>query len=292
VSQSSYLFINGIRAHYLRWGVGQARQVVMLHGLASNARIWELTAPDLAAAGYDVAAPDGRGHGLTDKPNGDYGFLEYRHDLSALLVALDFERPILVGHSWGAMVALDYSATFSVGPRAPRGIILVDGGFTQLDQNGQTWEQMRERLSPPRLKGIPLQEFLNRFSESTRGWRPSKRIQDIVLANFEISPEETIAPRLQYENHMKIVRAMWEFQTYAHFSRLRCPVLMLPAHPPEPMNEMENEFLHIKQVGIEHILEISSLVRAHWMADSIHDIPLQRPTELARVIIDFAEELQ
>lgn len=45
---SSYLLLNGLRFHYLNWG-GLGRPVVLLHGLASNARIWDLVAPRLAS---------------------------------------------------------------------------------------------------------------------------------------------------------------------------------------------------------------------------------------------------
>src|SRR3990172_1189951 len=98
---SSYFLLNGLRVHYLHWNLGDAgRPVVLLHGLASNARIWELVAPELVLAGLVPLAPDLRGHGLTDKPDGDYGFETYRRDLLAFLDAAQVERPVLVGHSW------------------------------------------------------------------------------------------------------------------------------------------------------------------------------------------------
>ncbi len=48
---SSYLLLGDLRAHYLGWNLaGKGRPAVLLHGLASNARIWELAAPFLAEA--------------------------------------------------------------------------------------------------------------------------------------------------------------------------------------------------------------------------------------------------
>src|SRR5512133_1636959 len=126
---SSYLFLNDLRVHYLHWNLEDGGQpAVLLHGLASNARIWERTVPFLTQNGLVPLAPDGRGHGLTDKPDGDYGFDTFQGDLAAFINATHMERPLLIGHSWGAALALYYAARVAVGPRAPLGLVLVDGG--------------------------------------------------------------------------------------------------------------------------------------------------------------------
>jgi pimeloyl-ACP methyl ester carboxylesterase len=172
---SSYLFTNNLRVHYLKWGsLTIERPVLLLHGLASNARIWELAAPRLAQAGLRPLAWDGRGHGLSDAPDGDYGFDTYLRDLSAFIETCGLERPLLVGHSWGGLLALDYAARRPVGPRAPAGIVLVDGGMNQFDDSGLSWEEVRERLTPPRLAGTPLAEFMQLLQQYSRRRLPLK----------------------------------------------------------------------------------------------------------------------
>lgn len=292
---SSYLFVNGLRVHYLHWNLdGDGRPVVLLHGLASNARIWELVAPHLQERGMPVLAPDLRGHGLTDKPDGDYGFDTYHRDLAAFLSAMELEKPLLVGHSWGASLALDYAARTSFGPHAPAGIVLVDGGMIQLDQQpGATWESTRQRLTPPRLAGMPVELFVERLQSSNSHWQPDNQamqniVMQIILANFEIQEDETLSPRLSFEHHMQIVRAMWEFKTYNKFSRLRCPALLVPSRPAEPYSEREASFLAAKERGAAFLQTKHPQISVHWMDDSIHDIPLQRPAELGALIADFA----
>jgi pimeloyl-ACP methyl ester carboxylesterase len=308
--QSSYLFANELRVHYLHWNLGEDGQaVVLLHGLASNARIWELVAPHLVRAGMVPLAPDQRGHGLTDKPDGDYGFETYFHDLAAWIETWHLEKPLLVGHSWGAMVALDYAARFPFGPRAPAGLVLVDGGMLQLDDvPGASWEETRARLTPPKLAGLPLEVFLTWMNNPQRSWRPDEKALSIILANFEILEEtpaeafsendptktssgeeiEVIHPHLSFEHHMQIVRAMWEFKTYERLARLHCPVLMIPAWPPEPHSEPERQFLALKEKGIARAQREIPNLQVYWMGDSIHDIPLQHPAELARLISEFS----
>ena len=174
---------------------------------------------------------------MSDKPDGDNSFDIFARDLAAFLNLLDLERPLLVGHSWGAMLALDYAARFPAGPRSPAGLVLVDGALNQLDDfPGATWESVSERLAPPRLAGMPLDAFLDRLHSPNPRWQPDEQAEQIILANFEIAEDDTISPRLTFERHMQIVRAMWEFPTYARFAQVRCPVLALPAQPAPPLS--------------------------------------------------------
>jgi pimeloyl-ACP methyl ester carboxylesterase len=290
-SNSSYLLLNDLRLHYLSWnGDHSGKPVLLLHGLASNAHIWDLVAPYLIKYGFRLVAPDLRGHGLTDKPDGEYSFDVYTRDLAALISTLDLEFPVLVGHSWGAMVALDYACHFAIGPRAPAGIILVDGGVSQLDAKpGATWETIQERLAPPQLAGTPLDEFLEMLRQANSHWQLTDEMVQIILANFEISEDETIYPHLSFERHMQIVRAMWEFQTYAHYEKLRVPALLVPARPAEPTDEGERNYLVLKEQGIARIMQLNPHVRLYWLRDSIHDIPLQHPAELAELVAEFVD---
>jgi pimeloyl-ACP methyl ester carboxylesterase len=287
--QSSYFFINGIRTHYLHWNLEDGGQpALLLHGLASNARIWEEVAPHLAEAGLVPIAPDARGHGLTDKPDGSYGVEIYLRDLAAIVEAAQLEKPLLVGHSWGGILALEYAARFPIGPRAPAGLVLVDGGFTQLDQApGASWEETRQRLTPPRLAGTSLESFLSMLSGRSQKWQPNDQAIQSILANFEISTDELIYPRLSLERHMLILKSIWEYQTYERFKLVRCPVLAIPASPPGPLDEGEQIFLELKRQGLAKAQASIGDLQVRWMEDTIHDIPLQRPTELAGLISDF-----
>ena len=289
--RASYLFLNDQRVHYLSWNHGYGRQTVLaLHGLASNARIWELVAAYLVERELEVIAPDLRGHGLTDKPESDYRIDTFTGDLAELVRALDIQRPVIAGHSWGAMLALDYASRYATGPYSPSGIVLVDGGVIQLDETpGATWESVRERLTPPRLAGMPLEKFIQRVKGSNLQWQPDGHAIEIILANFEIDENESIQPHLSFEHHMQIVRAMWDFKTYAAYQRVRCPVLLIPAHPGGVSTLEQKEFLSFKEQGVRKISEANPGVQVEWMNESIHDIPLQRPAELAELVARFCE---
>jgi pimeloyl-ACP methyl ester carboxylesterase len=289
---SSYLYLNGLRFHYFRENPSGSRQPLVLHhGLASNARIWEMVVPRLAEAGYPVYALDARGHGLSDKPEEGYDIETITEDLAAFIQTCQLEQPVLVGHSWGGSIALNYAARFSIGPRAPAGIVLVDGGISQLDDAGVNWEEMEQRLTPPRLAGTPLGEFQPRLEAWLAEWGGSEQAVSITMGNFEISEDERIYPRLAFERHMRIVRSIWDFKTYEYFSRLRCPTLMIPARPREPLSAPDVAYLQAKERGIVGARKAIKNLQVAGMPDTIHDIPLQRPGELAELIADFTAHL-
>ena len=91
------------RVHYVDRGVGQA--VVLMHGFGSSLEVWNELVPELAR-GHRVIAVDLKGFGWTDRPEGDYSPSAQAEMVWALLDHLEVRRAALVGHSWGASVAL------------------------------------------------------------------------------------------------------------------------------------------------------------------------------------------
>jgi pimeloyl-ACP methyl ester carboxylesterase len=286
----SYSLVNGLRVHYLAWEPEEYSQpAILLHGLASNARIWEKVAPYLAEGGMRVLAPDLRGHGHTDKPENGYDFANLTQDLAALVDGWGAHNPLLVGHSWGASLALAYAARFPLGPLAPRGLVMVDGGLARLaDGAGETWEDMRERLKPPRLAGMRVEDFLDRVRKGQTGWLPDEQDLSIILANFSVSAEETITPQLSLDNHLAILQAMWEMETWEKIGQIRCPLLAVLAQPSEAD---ESGWYQRKQRGAETALKIKPELEIIWMENTIHDIPLQRPAELSGLLLNFFNEI-
>jgi pimeloyl-ACP methyl ester carboxylesterase len=287
----SFVVVAGeLRLHGLRWDdLGRGHPTLLLHGLASNARIWERTAPALAAGGLAPVAIDLRGHGLSDKPEAGYDLATVAADLRAVLRGLDLKSPILIGHSWGAGLALHLAASDLEGGYTPAALVLIDGGISQLDDLPEaTWERVSELLAPPPLAGMTRQNLLKRISDPSRRWQPDPQSLDITLANFEVLPDDTVRPRLRFDHHMQLLRALYDFRTYEAFERVRCPTLVISARPPEPRHIEEEAHIQLKNKGIERARRSIADLLAAWMQDTVHDIPLQRPDELASMILSFA----
>lgn len=102
---SRFVQANGLRMHILEEGSGPL--VVLLHGFPEFSGTWRHQLRALAAAGYRAVAPDQRGYGQTDCPDGvdAYTILHLVGDVIGLLDALDERVAVVVGHDWGAPVA-------------------------------------------------------------------------------------------------------------------------------------------------------------------------------------------
>lgn len=281
----SFVNLNGIRLHLVDWS-GTGQPILLVHGLASNAKIWNFVAPELAKS-FRVAAIDQRSHGVSSEPqDGKYGFEAVCSDLHEACTSLGFERPVIVGHSWGGGVALEYAARY---PEAVAGVVTIDGGFVGMARH-MSWEETKTRLAPPRLAGTPLAEF-RQHAKKFMGALYSDEVLEIILGNFETRADGTIASHLAFENHMKIVRAMWEQDPDKLYPHVKCPALFLPCIPPEPRDEASLQFLNRKREVAVVARQLMPQVKIEWLEDSIHDVPIQRPGLLAEKIRSFVTAL-
>ncbi len=260
--------------------------ILLVHGLASAAAIWNLTAPLLAGRGHRVVALDQRGHGESDKPDHGYATEEIVADDHALAEALGLARPVVVGHSWGGSVVLQYAATY---PEDVHAIVLVDGGFTQMSgRAGWTKEQMLKNLAPPQFAGTPAETFLTFGRRGALGevWSPA--IEDALLHIIELRADGTVAPRLALANHLQILEAMWDQPTLALYGRVTCPILLV-CPTQEGGDERARQFQAAKRESIEQLQQRKPGIRVEYLADTIHDVPLQRPAMLAELIAQMAK---
>lgn len=129
-----FIDIGKTRLRYLEAGTGSA--VVLIHGNAGSVDDFDFRSLGLLCRDHRVIAIDRPGHGKSDRPNGADATLQYQtrllHDT---LLQLGITRPVLVGHSWGGALALDYAVEY---PKELAAIILLapaaysDGGSDQL----------------------------------------------------------------------------------------------------------------------------------------------------------------
>jgi pimeloyl-ACP methyl ester carboxylesterase len=277
----------GLRLRVLRWisesDGSQADGAVgppflLVHGLASNARLWDGVARRLAEAGRAAVAVDLRGHGRSDKPDDGYDFATISGDLRSLVQTIGLDRPIVAGQSWGAGVVLDLAVRY---PDMIRGIVLVDGGLTDMQDSFPSWEVCWERLAPPQLAGIPLATVEGYFRTAHADW-PEEGIEG-SLGNFDIRPDRTISPWLSREHHKAILRAMWEQRTAEQWRALRVPALIVP------VDGGESDWTSGKRYGAEQAVSLmedsGTPIAVRWFSGD-HDIHAQHPAELTEAILD------
>ncbi|MFE8936094.1 alpha/beta fold hydrolase [Streptomyces sp. NPDC007872] len=96
--------VDGVRLAHRVAGPEDAPPVVLVHGRGENSTTWARVAADLAAD-HRVYALDLRGHGLSDRRPGGYGFDAFRDELGGFLKALGLTGATVVAHSMGAAAA-------------------------------------------------------------------------------------------------------------------------------------------------------------------------------------------
>jgi pimeloyl-ACP methyl ester carboxylesterase len=115
--------IGELALHYVKWGK-QGAPIVCAHGLTANAYCFQALADNLAAD-HQVFAYDLRGRGDSDKPQQGYSVPLHAVDLAGLIDKLGLERPVLIGHSLGALIALYFAAHY---PDKLSKLVLIDAG--------------------------------------------------------------------------------------------------------------------------------------------------------------------
>jgi len=96
--------------------------VVFVHGAACNRRFWHQQVPRFSSA-HRVVAVDLRGHGESDAPSERYTVRLFAEDLASTCTRLGIESPVVIGHSLGGLVALDFASAY---PDQVAAAVLID----------------------------------------------------------------------------------------------------------------------------------------------------------------------
>ncbi len=246
---------------------------LLVHGLASNARLWDGVGTRLAAMGHASVAVDQRGHGRSDPADGRFDFATLVDDLAGV-VAATLARPVVAaGQSWGGNVVLEMAVRRH---RMVQALALIDGGFLTLSEAFPDWEEAQRLLAPPDLTSLTAAALEAEMRARLDGW-PEEGIRG-QLANFEILPNGKVRPHLDRPNHMKILRHLWEHRPDEIAAAVRCPVLVLAIGDgaPDKTNRVAAFAGRLPDGEVR------------W-ATGHHDIHAQMPDLVAEYLIDLAE---
>jgi pimeloyl-ACP methyl ester carboxylesterase len=259
---------------------GEGVPVLMVHGLASNARLWEGVAERLAASGHPLAAVDQRGHGRSAKPDHGYDFATLTADLRAVVAGLGWagRRPLVAGQSWGANVVLELGARH---PDVAGGLVFVDGGTIELAARFADWPTCEAALAPPSFAGASAADFERMLRNQHPDW-PESGITG-TLGNVEVLADGTIRPWLSRQNHMTILRQLWEHRPADRYEQVRSPVLILMAEDPSNLRWMAGKREEVSRASKG--LERSS---TRWIRGD-HDLHAQHPDLVARLLHEASQ---
>lgn len=145
--------IGALNLHYLT--VGHGTDMVMIHGFLGNLAVWHLNIAPALRREFRITTYDLRGHGYSDVTPDGYTTSTLARDLKALLDTLGIERPILVGHSFGADICLHFALLH---PERVDRVIAVEAGLAALvhERKDHAWEGWRYWVSKLEEVGLTV----------------------------------------------------------------------------------------------------------------------------------------
>jgi pimeloyl-ACP methyl ester carboxylesterase len=122
------IIADGLNFHYQQAGNGS--DVVLIHGITGDLSIWFLSqAMGVLSQSFRVTAYDLRGHGYSAVTPSGYTSADQAGDVLALMDALEIDRAILVGHSFGGVIAMHAAV---LAPRRIDALVVSDPSFPAL----------------------------------------------------------------------------------------------------------------------------------------------------------------
>ena len=266
----------GFDLHYVEWRPeGEARPdppVLLLHGLSSNARYWDRLARELR--GRHLVAIDQRGHGLTGRPpkapdpSTGYAMEQLIDDAVFVIQELGLQSPVVVGHSWGATVALELVGTR---PGFASGLVFIDGPV-QSAANMFSWEDAQRFMQPPLPR---FANFADAVAQSQRdfdgAWADD--LEPFVRARVMADGNELVLT-LTAPVRLQLLRGLYESQPDVLWPRIDVPAIVLLAR------DGPAQISTWKERGATHLKTLAPSVEVSWF-DTPHDIPLFAPVGVA-----------
>lgn len=245
--------------------VGSGPPLVLLHGLGDDHRAWRRTLPDLIL-NRRVILYDLRGHGGTSlgSPAGTLGQLG--EDLAGLLDALEIERALIVGFSLGGTIAMRIALDH---PELVSGLVLV-ATSSRVNRVTADWYAQRVAMVDAADPGLPA--TLDRDTEDVYRQSP-----DELAGGLAIRRQSTSDPR-GYGNACRALATLNAQPLDPELARITAPTLIVASDLDQLCPPRAAEIIAAGIPGS----------RVEVIKGAGHPVPVERPGELARVILEFA----
>ena len=250
---------------------GEGPDALLLHGIGNYGRYWDLVA-DAVDGRMRLVAPDARGHGDSGRPADGYAPEDFVADAMAVMEAERMRRPVVIGHSMGGF----HAAAFTVAhPERVRALVLIDVG-PRVEEAGSS---RARRLSLGRPDRFPDEASALAYLHET-----SPGYGDAVYANrmaWVFRPDGTGG--LMWRSSKDALRTILDdskhsaSRVWGRLGEISCPVLVV-------RGTRSPSFADATARAMLATLPDARLVEL----DAGHNVPLDRPAELADAAVRFA----
>ena len=275
-------------------GAEDADPILFLHGFPESHRTWRHQLQSLAVD-FRVVAPDQRGFGGSDKPEGveEYETSKPVADLIALADALGIESFTLVGHDWGGAAA--WLAALKHPDRVKR-LVIVNAPHPLIFQRGLIDDEAQRAASqyirafrtPGFETAIEAMGWETFFEKSFGAHVDLRLVPDAEREAYihDWSQPGAMAAMLNWYRASSIEvpevgeKARLPVWTHAPFPKLRMPVLVVWGFRDKALLPVQLEGLHDLVEDLRIVVE----------PDAGHFIPWERPEVVTQAIRDFMAE--
>jgi len=244
---------------------GDGPAILFIHGLGWDHSLWNPTLERLSSR-YRVIAPDTRGHGRSDAPDGPYDMTMLAHDYAALLDTLDLAEVCIVGLSQGGMIAQTLTL---LRLDLVRSLALVS---TSCQSHPSLRENMEARIAAMDEAG----------PETAAGLAADS----IFSARWRLSNPELLKRFITWRTAMPVAplnastRALYDFDLSDDLTRISVPTIVIAGEadtltPPK---------------GMEDIASLIPKAILHRIPGSGHMIPVEQAESLAALLDPFLDQ--
>lgn len=280
-----FVCVDSIRLHYVEWEGGEP-ELLMVHGLSANARGFDRWAETLAPR-YRLIAPDLRGRGDSDKPEGPYGIEVHARDMELLLNALDIDRVVYIGQSLGAIIGLHFAANH---PRRVLKLVLGDQGGIPDDETERAEILNAVQISLARIGTIyPSRDAYLDFFKGNPFFQPmwSKYFESLVEADIEVLSDGTARSKMRKEALEQDTTSLLNLDYENLYPKVRCPTLLVRA----PRGILGEKDYALSPTVADRIVRSIPNCRLYEVAGANHfTLFLVEQPELMQEIMRFIEE--
>jgi lipase len=159
--------VSGGELAVFQYGDGSGKPVLLIHGVTSSNRAFQLFADSLIARGKAPFAVDLRGRGDSNNLQAPFGMKQHAQDMAAVIDHFGWNKPDVIGHSMGGFVA---AALVGLYADKVSDVVFADGGVPLPMPPGMTVEQIMPFVLGPAMTRLAM-EFENK--EAYRNyWKP------------------------------------------------------------------------------------------------------------------------
>lgn len=282
---------SGVTLNVQIGGPDDGEPIVFLHGFPESHRTWRAVVPVLSRE-FRVIAPDQRGFGASDKPEGVENYRTDRilEDLIALADVLGLDRFTLVGHDWGGAVAwlaaLRHPDRLSrlVIVNAPHPLVFQKSVFEDPAQRAAS-QYINAFRNPLMEKGIEAMGLESFFSKSFASHADVSLLSDeerqAYLDDWG-APGAMTAMLNWYRASDIVVPQIGEQVTAPAWTKAPFPTIVVPALVLWAMRD--TALLPVQLGGLYDLVENLRIVT---IPDAGHFVPWEQPTTIAAGIRDF-----